>query len=139
MLLAKRDFYCRRAHLVKEMSYFANHLHDKRLDDLIEIDVHCDVEVFEWLMSYISKKNSALEPRTVISVLISSNFLQMVDLEEACLNFIHAHLNHVIQVPIDMRCVPGMMIQRYSFHGYGANLCYKIGAKNEPRGILANH
>jgi len=26
----------------------------------IEIDVHCDIEVFEWLMAYLLKKNVAL-------------------------------------------------------------------------------
>lgn len=79
------------------MSYFAQHVQDKAPDEIVEIDVHCDVQVFEWLMAYISRKEVTLEPRTVISILISSNFLQMPSLETHCLSFVHKHINEVVQ------------------------------------------
>ena len=94
---ARRDFYCQRQIIVKEMLYFKKYLQDKRPDELVEIDVYCDVEVFEWLMDYICKRKVTLEARTVVSVLISSNFLQMGELERQCLTFIHANVNHIVQ------------------------------------------
>jgi hypothetical protein len=79
------------------MTYFAQHVQDKRPDEIVEIDVHCDVQVFEWLMAYISQKEVTLEPRTVISILISSHFLKMSSLETHCLSFIHKNINQVVQ------------------------------------------
>ncbi len=98
------------------MNFFAQHLASASSDAscLLHIDVHCDVEVFEWLMSYISKKDKKLEPRTVISILISSHFLKMETLETQCLSFIHQHIQQVLQIPIDMRCIQKQLLQKMS-------------------------
>ena len=55
-LAAKRDFFCQRALLLRQMTYFTAYLQTRASDPTVEIDVHCDIEVFEWLMSYISRK-----------------------------------------------------------------------------------
>ena len=49
-----KDFCCKRNILVKHMRYFERFLaeNENGYDD-IDISVHCDVEIFEWLMSYI--------------------------------------------------------------------------------------
>ncbi len=42
---------CPREILVKEMRYFAEYLSsDTQLWDEVDISVHCDVPVFDWLM-----------------------------------------------------------------------------------------
>ncbi|KAJ1408659.1 hypothetical protein B484DRAFT_403479, partial [Ochromonadaceae sp. CCMP2298] len=51
-----RDFCCKRDILVAHMKYFEKFLAENEhgYDD-IDISVHCDVEIFEWLMSYINE------------------------------------------------------------------------------------
>ena len=47
----KRDFHCPREVLVREMRYFSEYLSsDAQLWDEVDISVHCDIPVFEWLM-----------------------------------------------------------------------------------------
>ena len=89
----KRDFVCPRDILIKEMHYFEEYLtSDTQLWDEVDISVHCDVPVFEWLMKYTKRgmlegpcgeklssplEPPALEPNTAVSILISSDFLKM--------------------------------------------------------------
>jgi len=52
----KRDFTCPRNVLVREMRYFEEYLSsDAQLWDEVDISVHCDVPVFEWLMQYAKR------------------------------------------------------------------------------------
>lgn len=92
----KRDFTCPRNVLVREMRYFEEYLSsDAQLWDEVDISVHCDVPVFEWLMRYakrgmlegpcgetLSEAPPApkLEPANAVSILISSDFLKMENL-----------------------------------------------------------
>lgn len=89
----KRDFVCPRDVLVQEMHYFEEYLSsDTQLWDEVDISVHCDVPVFEWLMTYTKRgmlegpcgeklssplEPPKLEPNTAVSILISSDFLKM--------------------------------------------------------------
>ena len=51
-----KDFCCKRDILVKHMKYFEKFLQENESGyDDIDISVHCDVDIFEWLMSYIHK------------------------------------------------------------------------------------
>ncbi|KAJ3324381.1 hypothetical protein HDU76_013411 [Blyttiomyces sp. JEL0837] len=109
---AKKDFFCKQHVLLREMKYFSEYLTDKTTRGHVDIDVHCDIEVFEWLMAYITRQRPALEPRTAISILISSNFLQMQGLEDVCLEYVHDHINEIVKVPIDMSCVNKSLLQR---------------------------
>ena len=92
----KRDFTCPRDVLVREMRYFAGYLSsDTQLWDEVDISVHCDVPVFEWLMRYVKRgmlegpsgevlseepPTPQLEPSNAVSILISSDFLKMDNL-----------------------------------------------------------
>lgn len=57
----KQDFTCPRDLLVKEMRYFAEYLtlEPQRWEE-VDISVHCDVQIFDWLMNYV-RRNSAGE------------------------------------------------------------------------------
>ena len=52
----QRDFKCPKKLLFREMKYFKNHAKESYSDDL-DISVHCDVAIFEWLMRYIRDKS----------------------------------------------------------------------------------
>ncbi|KAJ3208540.1 hypothetical protein HDU67_006686 [Dinochytrium kinnereticum] len=111
---AKRDFYCKRNLLLKEMKYFSTYLNERNNGTQVEIDVHCDIEVFDWLMCFITKQKPLLEPRMAVSILISSNFLQMQGLESICLAYVHDNINEIVKVPIDMSCINKPLLSKLS-------------------------
>ena len=69
------------------MKYFFDYLtgESHNMQD-VDISVHCDVNIFDWLMKYVKRTQlaeqdqvsvSTLKPNNVISILISSDFLKM--------------------------------------------------------------
>eukprot|EP00039_Didymoeca_costata_P010980 m.149917 g.149917 ORF g.149917 m.149917 type:complete len:136 (+) comp15020_c0_seq7:1035-1442(+) len=100
------------------MKYFETYL---RSEDCKEISVHCDVKIFNWLINYTKMhstdsaiKAPVLTSKIVVSILISSDFLQMHDLVEKCLRFCHANMNAVIKAPSNMDCIPERLVKRLS-------------------------
>lgn len=51
-----KDFRCDKSLLVSNMKYFEKYLSDSKSSDDIDISVHCDINIFDWLMKYIHKK-----------------------------------------------------------------------------------
>ena len=52
----KQDFNCPRDLLIKEMKYFAEYLStDAQRWEEVDISVHCDVQIFDWLMKYVKR------------------------------------------------------------------------------------
>uniref|UniRef100_A0A8C7YHJ3 SANT and BTB domain regulator of CSR n=1 Tax=Oryzias sinensis TaxID=183150 RepID=A0A8C7YHJ3_9TELE len=110
----KQDFTCPRDLLVKEMRYFAEYLSvDAQRWEEVDISVHCDVQIFDWLMNYV-RRNSAgegnrdkprLEPSNVISILISSEFLKMDTLVDECIQYCHKHMSAIVATPCNMNCI----------------------------------
>ena len=62
------------------MKYFENYLCDQKSIEEIDISVHCDINIFEWLMNYVHSRNPELDVKLAVSILISSDFLQMKEL-----------------------------------------------------------
>jgi hypothetical protein len=110
-----RDFCCKRDILVQNMKYFQKFLteNENGYDD-IDISVHCDVEIFEWLMTYIHEPNSLpkVDKNMIVSILISSEFLQMETLVEHCVAQMVQNLNDIIKLPIDLSCISEKLINR---------------------------
>ena len=110
-----KDFCCKRNILVKHMRYFERFLaeNENGYDD-IDISVHCDVEIFEWLMSFIHEpdKPPVLDKAIVVSILISSEFLQMETLVDLCLDHIAASLGEIIRLPIDLSCISDKLVNK---------------------------
>jgi hypothetical protein len=73
-----RDFPCSRATLLQEMKYFRAYLTSPPGEE-VDISVHCDVHIFEWLVQYIEAPEAPprLDAASVVSILISSDFLEM--------------------------------------------------------------
>lgn len=59
----KQDFQCPRDLLVREMRYFAEYLSvDAQRWEEVDISVHCDVQIFDWLMNYVKRNSEEDEP-----------------------------------------------------------------------------
>ena len=107
-----KDFKCDKQLLITNMKYFEKYLSDSKTLDDIDISVHCDINIFDWLMRYIHRKEPTIEIKNSVSILISSDFLQMAGLVEEALIFLAKNLNEVIQLPIDMNCMNSGLIKR---------------------------
>lgn len=70
------------------MKYFEKHLKMTDSADDIEISVHCDIKIFEWLMNYLNDLKPNLEVSTVIPILISADFLIMNRLIDDWVDFV---------------------------------------------------
>lgn len=77
-----KDFSCPQRLLVTKMGYFADVTAGQRLEDM-DISVHCDLQIFEWLMRWIKKDTLSeemwplLDSTNVIPILVSAGFLQV--------------------------------------------------------------
>ncbi|KAJ3310127.1 hypothetical protein HDV04_005393 [Boothiomyces sp. JEL0838] len=112
----KRDFYCKKQMLISQMRYFDTVLQEDSNSLFYDIDVHSDIQVFEWLMDFCLKQEIKLENHTVISILISSNFLQMAQLEEMCLRYTYENINSIITVPIDFSCINSQILAKLVYY-----------------------
>ncbi|XP_067928576.1 SANT and BTB domain regulator of class switch recombination-like [Watersipora subatra] len=115
----KQDFYCPRDLLVREMKYFAEYLSadSQRWED-VDISVHCDVQIFDWLMKHVKRGTKEfphepkLETTNVISILISSDFLKMDNLIDKCIEYCHKHMNAILSTPCNMNCINDRLVTR---------------------------
>ncbi|XP_061692626.1 SANT and BTB domain regulator of class switch recombination isoform X3 [Syngnathoides biaculeatus] len=113
----KQDFACPRDLLIKEMRYFAEYLSvDSQRWEEVDISVHCDVLIFDWLMNYVRRNSTRdkprLEPSNVISILISSEFLKMDTLVEECVQYCHKHMSAIVATPCNMNCINSNLVSR---------------------------
>ena len=72
----------------------------------IDISVHCDVYIFQWLMRYMKDDQEAvIDLKNVLPILISAEFLGIGALVAKCLQFVRDNLSNVVRLPIDMSCL----------------------------------
>lgn len=75
-----KDFMCPQKLLVVKMGYFSDVTAGQRLEDM-DISVHCDLQIFEWLMRWVKKDTLSeelwpfLDSSNVIPILVSAGFL----------------------------------------------------------------
>lgn len=78
-----KDFSCPQRLLVSKMGYFADVTAGQRLEDM-DISVHCDLQIFEWLMRWVKKSDlpeevwPSLDSTNVVPILVSAGFLQVM-------------------------------------------------------------
>ncbi|OAD58198.1 hypothetical protein WN48_11361, partial [Eufriesea mexicana] len=98
----KKNFYCPQKLLIQKMRYFADVTAGQKLEE-IDISVHCDVTIFDWLMRWVKKdiiKKSEwpiLEINNVIPIMVSASFLQMEPLLESCLQYCHNNMSDILK------------------------------------------
>jgi hypothetical protein len=114
-----KDFKCSREVLLREMKYFRSYLTDKSSCDDVDIAVHCDVNIFQWLTNYMSMSRkdaqqlfAKLEVSWAISILISSFFLGMDDLVKSTIEFVKDRLQEIINLPIELDCMNDVLIEK---------------------------
>ena len=80
----------------------------------VDISVHCDVHIFEWLVKYIEAPLAPprLDAASVVSILISSDFLEMERLVAQCLRFMAVRLPEIVRMPIDLGCISDRLLGR---------------------------
>lgn len=108
-------FFSKSIWIIHDQEYFDKFLSENESGyDDIDISVHCDVEIFEWLMAYIHEpeRPPQLDKSIVVSILISSEFLQMEPLVDICLEHISANLNDIIKLPMDLSCISEKLINK---------------------------
>ncbi|KAK3703609.1 hypothetical protein QZH41_019145, partial [Actinostola sp. cb2023] len=118
----KQDFNCPRDLLIREMRYFAEYLSvEAQRWEEVDISVHCDVQIFDWLMRYVKKsivetvkkgedRQPRLEPNNVISILISSDFLKMDNLVTECVQYCHENMSAIVGTPCNMNCINDKLV-----------------------------
>lgn len=100
--------------LLNEMKYFEKHLKMTDSADDIDISVHWDIKIFEWLMNYLSDQKPNLEVQTVIPILISADFLVMARLIDDWVNFVVKNISEIVKIPIDMSCLNQTALKKIS-------------------------
>ncbi|CRK96212.1 CLUMA_CG009640, isoform A [Clunio marinus] len=113
-----RDFTCPQKLLVSKMGYFADITSGQKLEDM-DISVHCDLEIFDWLIKWVKKEMMAspdnwpkLSASNVVPILVSASFLQMEPLLLDCLSYCHAHLSDIVKVSPNLGCLNDNIISR---------------------------
>lgn len=85
----------------------------------MDISVHCDIGIFEWLMRWVKKEQMTeeeeppeLDPHVVIAVLVSAAFLQMEPLLQECLLYCHRHMNEILRTSSNLSCINETVLTR---------------------------
>lgn len=110
----KKKYCCKRSILIQSMRYFHDLLHNHHLHTEIDLSMHCDICIFEWLLEFIHNhhnKPSTFDITNVLSIYISSIFLKMDLLNELCIPYIIQNLIEVLQQPIDSTCISDEITQ----------------------------
>ncbi|KAJ8683394.1 hypothetical protein QAD02_019186 [Eretmocerus hayati] len=113
----KKDFCCPQKLLVQKMCYFADVTAGQKLEDM-DISVHCDVTIFDWLMRWVKKdllKKSewpVLEPNNVVPIMVSASFLQMEPLLEDCLAYCHDNMSEILKSTSVLTCLNDTLLSR---------------------------
>lgn len=96
------------------MKYFERFLAENDDSHDLDISVHCDVEIFEWLMNYVHNPclNPLLDLSILVSILISSDFLLMDSLVDICLENIAGRLQEFVKLPIDLSCISDKLVNK---------------------------
>ncbi len=125
----RRDFTCPQELLLDQMGYFRDLTAGQSLDD-VDISVHCDIEIFEWLMLWIKSTGAEAEdgeggngdeekeavaprrsatpvllPSNVMSILVSASFLKIHGLVEEALRFSHQNMGKILSVMHNFNCL----------------------------------
>jgi len=105
----------------------------------VDISVHCDLKIFEWLIDYITSPNDQrqkLGTKELISILISSQFLGMDNLVKECIRFFKNNANDIICLPIDLSCINEPLIDELSEYFSPEDIDHLIDPKRKIKNRL---
>lgn len=79
----------------------------------VDITVHCDVNIFEWLTKWMNSTSPpVLDPTNVVPVLLSAAFLETEKLVEECLHYCHAHTTQILDAKQSFSCLNDQLIEK---------------------------
>ncbi|XP_076242710.1 uncharacterized protein LOC143184398 [Calliopsis andreniformis] len=113
----KKNFHCPQKLLIQKMRYFADVTTGQKLEE-IDISVHCDVVIFDWLMRWVKKdiiKKSewpVLEANNAIPIMVSASFLQMEPLLENCLQYCRENMSDILKTSTILTCLDDNLLTR---------------------------
>ena len=108
----------------------------------VDISVHCDVTIFEWLMDWLKAQSKdeticnnneeesgtnelqqepELTPNNVVSILVSASFLKMGPLVDFALTYLHHNMNKVLVTTHNLNCLGEPLLTRWALY---SNLCW---------------
>uniref|UniRef100_A0A7S0CL10 SANT and BTB domain-containing protein n=1 Tax=Proboscia inermis TaxID=420281 RepID=A0A7S0CL10_9STRA len=95
-----------------QMKYFATNekLNSSDHDDEIEIFIHCDCHVFDWLLTFMHSTTDKpkLESFSFVPILIASDFLKMEEVIQFCMEYVR--LNPSVLSVADLSLLSESMI-----------------------------
>ncbi|CAI2387104.1 unnamed protein product [Moneuplotes crassus] len=94
------------------MKYFEKYLKSTDSAEDVDISVHCDVSIFEWLINYINDRDTKLTTHNVIPILISAEFLIIRRLIDECIGFIIENLSAIASGRFDLNCLSQFLSQK---------------------------
>uniref|UniRef100_A0A1A9WTM3 DUF3342 domain-containing protein n=1 Tax=Glossina brevipalpis TaxID=37001 RepID=A0A1A9WTM3_9MUSC len=114
-----RDFACPQTLLISKMGYFANVTAGQNLDD-IDISVHCDIQIFDWLMKWmkfsaessISNSTSTNGNAKLYEAQPQLCLANMEPLLLDCLSYCHANLDEVVKASHNLSCLNDTIVTR---------------------------
>ncbi|KAL7699558.1 hypothetical protein N2W54_007744 [Lotmaria passim] len=74
----------------------------------------CDHHTFQWLLDWMNGNAPAMSLHNVVSITLSSSFLQMRALAEESLLYLRTHLPEIVSSGIDLRALPVELVLRLS-------------------------
>ncbi|AYU80329.1 protein of unknown function (DUF3342), putative [Leishmania donovani] len=97
----------------------------------------CDHATFQWLMNWISGKAPQITNSNVVSICLSSSFLQMQELSDNALMYLSAHLKEIVPSSFDLTNLPTHLVLRLSHMVRDIDLAAALLRLHEERS--ANH
>lgn len=134
-----KNFICPASLLLTSMTYFRDNLSSYQ-DNWQEIDisVHCDLQVFSWLMQYIMSSSTRpppkLDAKRVFSVLVSSEYLGMPHLVNTCIQYISENINAVLAMHTSTECLNQLAIDKLA----SMSTCTQLEEIQDPKDIIQN-
>ena len=132
-----KNFICPASLLLTSMVYFRDNLSSYQ-DNWQEIDisVHCDLQVFSWLMEYVMSSPTRplpkLDAKRVFSVLVSSEYLGMPNLVDTCIHYISENINAVLAMHASTECLNQLAIDKLA----SLLTCTQLEKIQDPKDII---
>ncbi|KAK4296719.1 hypothetical protein Pmani_030797 [Petrolisthes manimaculis] len=97
----RQDFTCPRDLLIHHIGYFADVTAGQRLED-VDISVHCDVTIFEWLLQWVKQGQTEDHVPPVLDVAPGGEVLQ----------YVHDNINLILEAQVNLNCLSDSVLAR---------------------------
>lgn len=97
-----------------EMHFFHEYFGNSDNASHTSITVFCDIGTFKWLLQYMNANEACLlDGNNVLSILVSSEFLQMPTLASRCIDFFCSRIDEITGVIANIDCIQPQTWDKY--------------------------